>query len=76
MAVIFKEIPGGVTAPSGFKAAGIHCGIKARSLKKDLMLIVSEKTCAAAGVYTKNIVKAAPILLTMEHLKTAGLPLS
>ncbi|NLL39920.1 MAG: bifunctional glutamate N-acetyltransferase/amino-acid acetyltransferase ArgJ [Clostridiales bacterium] len=69
MAVIFKEIPGGVTAPSGFKAAGIHCGIKARSLKKDLMLIVSEKTCAAAGVYTKNIVKAAPILLTMEHLK-------
>lgn len=71
MAVNIKEIQGGVTAPHGFRAAGVHCGVKAGSPagKKDLMLLVSEKTCAAAGVFTQNLVKAAPVLLTMEHLK-------
>ena len=66
-------ISGGVTAPQGFKAAGIHCGIKdnfttPQPEKKDLAMILSDVPCAAAGTYTRNVVKADPVLLTMEHL--------
>ena len=80
-----KQISGGVTAPMGFTASGVHCGVKkgkgdgnqpARSGmpevladKKDLALIVSEQPCAAAAVYTMNRVKAAPIYVTMDHLE-------
>lgn len=63
-------ISGGVCAAKGFTAAGMHCGVKSRNPdKKDVALIYSEKECAAAAVYTKNIVKAAPIHITQEHLK-------
>jgi len=64
-------IPGGVCAPKGFTAAGVHCGVKANSSaeKRDLALIVSEAPCAAAGVFTRNRVKAAPVLVTMGHLQ-------
>ncbi|NLC97079.1 MAG: bifunctional glutamate N-acetyltransferase/amino-acid acetyltransferase ArgJ [Erysipelotrichaceae bacterium] len=65
-----KEIIGGVTAAKGFSAGGIHCGVKKSNIdKKDVALIVSDCMCSAAGIYTKNIVKAAPVLLTMNHLK-------
>ena len=66
-----KEIQGGVTAPKGFTAAGIHCGVKKGSSpdKNDLALILSERECAAAATYTMNRVKAAPIYVTMEHLE-------
>ncbi len=66
-----KEISGGVCAAQGFLAAGVHCGVKAGSgpEKNDLALILSEKECAAAGVYTLNRVKAAPIYVTMDHLE-------
>ena len=64
-----KFIEGGVCAAKGFKASGIHCGVKtSKSDKKDVGLIVSDKDCTAAAVYTKNIVKAAPLLITKEHL--------
>lgn len=64
-----KYISGGVTAPQGFQAAGLHCGVKENSGdKKDLALIVSDVDCAAAGVFTRNQVKAAPIYVTKEHL--------
>ena len=68
---MFKEIAGGVCAAQGFRAAGVHCGVKAGSSpdKNDLALILSEKECAAAGVYTLNRVKAAPIYVTMDHLE-------
>lgn len=62
-------IKGGVTAAQGFLAAGIHCGIRKNKAKRDLALILADRPCAAAAVYTTNIVKAAPIYLTMEHLK-------
>ncbi|NLH01955.1 MAG: arginine biosynthesis protein ArgJ, partial [Clostridiales bacterium] len=58
-----KYIDGGVCAPKGFVASGICCGIK-KSGKKDLALIVSQKMAATAGVYTKNLVKGAPIIVT------------
>ena len=80
-----KQIPGGVTAPKGFTASGVHCGVKkgkgdgnqpAMSKmpevlegKKDLALIVSEQPCVAAAVYTMNRVKAAPLYVTMDHLE-------
>lgn len=59
---------GGVTSPKGFLASGIHCGLKKNSLKMDLALIYSEVPACAAGVYTKNKVKGAPIYITKEHL--------
>ena len=68
---MIKEITGGVCAAQGFKAAGIHCGVKEGSSpsKNDLALILSDRECAAAGVYTLNRVKAAPIYVTMDHLE-------
>lgn len=62
-------IDGGVTAPKGFKANGIHCGIRKNKSKKDLALIYCEKECTAAGVYTQNLVCGAPVTLTKENLK-------
>ena len=65
-----KQIPGGVTAPKGFRAWGVHCGVKSKKAdKKDLTLILSDQECAAAAVYTMNRVKAAPLDVTMEHLE-------
>ncbi|MBQ3864418.1 MAG: bifunctional glutamate N-acetyltransferase/amino-acid acetyltransferase ArgJ [Clostridia bacterium] len=58
----------GVCAPKGFTANGIHCGIRKNRDKKDLALIVSEVPCQAAAVYTTNLVKGAPILVTRKHL--------
>ncbi len=68
---MFEQITGGVCAAKGFKAAGVHCGVKAGSSpdKNDLALILSEKECTAAGTYTLNRVKAAPVYVTMEHLE-------
>ena len=62
-----KKVEGGVTAPSGFRASGLHCGIKA-SGKPDLSLIVSDGPASAAGVFTTNLAKAAPIYLCQKHL--------
>ena len=63
-----KEIKGGVCAAKGFTASGVHCGIRKNKIKKDLALIVSEVKAAAACVYTKNLVKGAPILVTQKHV--------
>lgn len=63
-----KFINGSVTAAKGFKASGVHCGIRKNRLKKDLALIVCEKRAAAACVYTKNLVKGAPIYVTKENV--------
>jgi glutamate N-acetyltransferase/amino-acid N-acetyltransferase len=62
-----EVIKGGVVAPKGFKAAGVHCGIKRR--RNDIALIVSEVDAAAAGVFTTNIVKAHCVLSNQDHLK-------
>lgn len=61
-------INGGVCAAKGFKAGGIHCGIRKNRTKRDLSLIVSEKRAAAAAVYTTNHVKGAPLTVTKNHL--------
>ncbi|HOO22058.1 MAG TPA: bifunctional glutamate N-acetyltransferase/amino-acid acetyltransferase ArgJ [Clostridia bacterium] len=61
-------ISGGVCAPKGFKCAGVHCGIRKNKSKKDLALIVSEKIANAAAVYTTNLVKGAPLVVTKKNL--------
>ena len=63
-----KQITGGVCAAQGFKAAGVHCGIRKNQTKRDLALIVSDCPASAAAVYTTNLVKGAPLLVTKEHL--------
>ena len=57
-----------VTSPAGFKASGIHCGLKKSLLKKDLALIYSDVVATSCGVYTKNKVKGAPLTVTKQHL--------
>ena len=64
-----KFIEGGVCAAQGFRAGGIHVGVKTHAAwKKDVALIVSETDCACAAVYTKNAVKAAHIHVDKRHL--------
>ena len=66
---MLKKIPGGVCAAKGFRAAGIHVGVKTHNTqKKDLALIVSDVMCTAAAVFTTNVVQAAPIHVTKAHL--------
>lgn len=63
-----KIVNGGVTKPMGFKANGLHCGIK-RSGKFDLGLIVSDTLATSTSVFTKNSVKAAPLLVSQKHAR-------
>ena len=64
-----KYINGGVCAPNGFKAGGLHMGVKTHNKnKKDVAMIVSDSVCTAAAVYTKNKVKASHIAVDIEHL--------
>ncbi|MCL2434113.1 MAG: bifunctional ornithine acetyltransferase/N-acetylglutamate synthase [Clostridia bacterium] len=66
---MFEFIEGGVCAPSGFRAGGVHCGIRAGRDGLDLGLIVSDFPASAAAVYTQNLVQGAPIAITREHLR-------
>ena len=63
-----KLISGGICAATGFKANGIHCGIRRNHSKKDLALIVSDVPAAAAAVYTTNLVKGAPLTVTKNNI--------
>ncbi len=63
------HIDGGVCAAKGFVAGGIHCGIRKNKTKKDLALIFSATPANAAAVYTKNLVKGAPLLVTKENIQ-------
>jgi len=65
-----KFIEGGVCAAKGFRASGIHVGVKTSNTdKNDLGLIVADCDCSAAAVYTRNVVKAAPLLVTRKNLE-------
>ncbi len=64
------DIPGGITAARGFEAAGVHCGI--RNSHPDLALLASTEEAAAAGVFTRNRLPAAPVVLCREHLRRSG----
>lgn len=78
----FQYLEGGVCAPKGFKASGVYCGIKHGLLggdespmgggKNDIAMILAERECTAAGVYTTNKVKGAPIIVTQKNLAKSG----
>lgn len=63
-----QHIQGGVCAPKGYKAGGIHCGIRKNRVKRDLSLIISDVPASASAVYTQNLVKGAPIYVTQRNL--------
>ena len=67
MPITYME--GGVCTPQGFKAAGVHCGVRKNKGKRDLALIAADRECAAAAVYTRNLVKGAPLGVTQENLQ-------
>lgn len=64
----YTFIEGGVTAPQGFTASGVHCGIRKNRTKRDLALILSDREASAAAVYTQNLVKGAPLDVTASHI--------
>ena len=64
------KINGGVTAPKGFLASGLNAGIKNQT-KKDMAMVFSSTPCAAAGVFTTNLVKAAPVKWDKEIVTTS-----
>jgi len=65
---VTRLIQGGVTSPQGYLAAAVHCGLKPQ--KKDLALVFSRSPAAAAGIFTTNKVKAAPVLLDAERIRS------
>jgi len=65
-----RQVDGGITAPRGFRAAGVSCGIKAKGL--DLALIVSDTRAAAAGIFTTNRAQAAPVVLSRRQLAASS----
>ena len=65
-----RQVPGGVTAPQGFRAAGISCGIKARGL--DLALLASAPRASAAAIFTTNRAQAAPVIVSRRQLTASS----
>ena len=65
---MLRQIEGGVCAAKGFKANGIHCGIRKNKTKRDLALIYSKKIATAAATYTQNLVKGAPLTVTKNNI--------
>ncbi len=62
---------GGVTSPRGFRASGVRAGIK-KNGNPDVAIVEASAVVAAAGVFTTNKAQAAPVLVSLEHLKTTG----
>ncbi len=65
---MLQQVQGGVCAAKGFTANALHCGIRKNKTKRDLALIYSEVPAAAAAVYTKNLVKGAPLTVTKNNI--------
>jgi glutamate N-acetyltransferase/amino-acid N-acetyltransferase len=65
------RVDGGITAPSGFVAAGVAAGIK-RNGARDLSIVASTRPASAAGLFTTNLATAAPVLVSREHLAATG----
>ena len=61
---------GGATAPKGFTAAGLHCGIKAKTGALDLGVLAADRAVPAAGLFTTNLAQAAPITVSKRHFET------
>jgi len=62
-------VDGGITAPTGFKSAALHCGIKAKPGALDLAVIATDTFASMAGIFTTNLAQAAPVLVSKQHLE-------
>ncbi|MEI6712426.1 MAG: bifunctional glutamate N-acetyltransferase/amino-acid acetyltransferase ArgJ [Verrucomicrobiota bacterium] len=72
MSFVYSEISGGVTAPQGFFAGSAYCGIKASNADRpDIAMVVSHTPTVAAGTFTTNRVKAAPVRVSAAHMRNA-----
>lgn len=67
--ISITPIEGGITAPTGFRSAAVHCGIKAKPDALDLAVIAVDTYASMAGVFTTNLVQAAPVLVSKRHLE-------
>lgn len=70
--VTIVPVPGGVTAPAGFRSAALHCGIKAQANALDLAVIAADLAVPAAALFTTNLAQAAPVLVSRRHLDRSG----
>jgi glutamate N-acetyltransferase/amino-acid N-acetyltransferase len=70
MRLTYTPVDGGVTAPSGFRASGVSCGIKAKGL--DLAVLASDKPASVGAVFTTNLAQAAPIVVSRRHAEAGG----
>jgi glutamate N-acetyltransferase/amino-acid N-acetyltransferase len=69
---VVTTVEGGVTAPKGFAAGAVHCGIKAAPGALDLTVLAAEAPASAAALFTTNLAQAAPVTLSKQHLERAG----
>ena len=67
-----EKAEGGVTAPEGFRSASLHCGIKAKAGALDLAVLATDEPATAAGLFTTNLAKAAPVLVSQHHLTSTS----
>ncbi len=67
--ITISAAAGGVTAPLGFSSSALHCGIKASPAALDLVVIASDALASAAALFTTNLAKAAPVLVSRRHLE-------
>jgi glutamate N-acetyltransferase/amino-acid N-acetyltransferase len=70
--VSLVPVPGGVTAPAGFRAAALHCGIKTQAGTLDLAVVATDLAVPAAALFTTNLAQAAPVLVSRRHLERSG----
>ena len=64
-----SPVRGGITAPAGFRTAGVHCGIKAAPSALDLALLAADGPAAAAALFTTNLAQAAPVTVSRRHIE-------
>lgn len=69
--VAIAPVEGGITAPRGFAAGAVHCGIKASPSALDLAVLAADAPVSAAALFTTNLAQAAPVLVSRQHLERA-----
>jgi glutamate N-acetyltransferase/amino-acid N-acetyltransferase len=69
---VMSPVPGGITAPRGFRTGAVHCGIKKSPDALDLAVLAADATVPVAGLFTTNLAQAAPVLVSKEHLERTG----
>ena len=71
---MIKKVRGGICAPAGFFGGSVSSGIKnPKAPRDDTAMLMSDKPCTSAATFTTNLVKAAPVHVSMEHLKSGNI---